>query len=62
MFSDEFIENGIASSVTYDSKALVIDGQRRILFSGSIHYPRTTPEVNEDLVFRINRFYDFIFA
>jgi hypothetical protein len=31
--------------VTYDRKALVINGQRRILFSGSIHYPRSTPEV-----------------
>ncbi|XP_039127499.1 beta-galactosidase 6-like [Dioscorea cayenensis subsp. rotundata] len=50
MFSDEFIENGIASSVTYDSKALVIDGQRRILFSGSIHYPRTTPEMWPEII------------
>lgn len=31
--------------VTYDSKALIINGQRRILFSGSIHYPRSTPQV-----------------
>ncbi|PPD99769.1 hypothetical protein GOBAR_DD03175 [Gossypium barbadense] len=33
-------------SVTYDRKAIVINGQRRILFSGSIHYPRSTPEIN----------------
>ncbi|KAI7758048.1 hypothetical protein M8C21_007412 [Ambrosia artemisiifolia] len=32
-------------TVTYDSKALVIDGKRRILQSGSIHYPRATPEM-----------------
>lgn len=31
--------------VSYDKKALVINGQRRILFSGSIHYPRSTPDV-----------------
>lgn len=31
--------------VTYDRKAIVINGQRRILISGSIHYPRSTPEV-----------------
>lgn len=31
--------------VTYDHKALIINGQRRILISGSIHYPRSTPEV-----------------
>lgn len=35
----------IQCGVTYDRKSLVIDGQRRILFSGSIHYPRSTPEV-----------------
>lgn len=32
-------------AVTYDKKAVLVDGQRRILFSGSIHYPRSTPEV-----------------
>lgn len=35
----------IQSNVSYDRKALVINGQRKILFSGSIHYPRSTPEV-----------------
>ena len=33
------------ANVTYDHRALVIDGQRRVLISGSIHYPRSTPEV-----------------
>lgn len=33
------------ASVSYDSKAITINGQRRILISGSIHYPRSTPEV-----------------
>ncbi|KAL8118080.1 hypothetical protein AgCh_015838 [Apium graveolens] len=40
----------IKCSVTYDSKAIVINGQRRILISGSIHYPRSTPEMWEDLI------------
>jgi hypothetical protein len=35
----------IQCSVTYDRKAILINGQRRILISGSIHYPRSTPEV-----------------
>lgn len=35
----------VRASVSYDSKAIVINGQRRILISGSIHYPRSTPEV-----------------
>jgi beta-galactosidase GanA len=38
------------SSVTYDKKAIVINGHRRILLSGSIHYPRSTPEMWEDLI------------
>ncbi|KHF97862.1 Beta-galactosidase 3 [Gossypium arboreum] len=40
----------VQCSVTYDRKAIVINGQRRILFSGSIHYPRSTPEMWEDLI------------
>lgn len=35
----------LAANVTYDHRALVIDGKRRVLVSGSIHYPRSTPEV-----------------
>ncbi|KAL5563083.1 hypothetical protein UlMin_032830 [Ulmus minor] len=37
-------------SVGYDRKALIINEQRKILFSGSIHYPRSTPEMWEGLV------------
>ncbi|KAE9600122.1 putative beta-galactosidase [Lupinus albus] len=40
----------IQCSVTYDRKSIVINGQRRILISGSIHYPRSTPEMWEDLI------------
>lgn len=40
----------IQCSVTYDRKAILINGQRRILISGSIHYPRSTPEMWEDLI------------
>ncbi|KAL1201285.1 Beta-galactosidase 2 [Cardamine amara subsp. amara] len=36
--------------VSYDHKALIINGQRRILLSGSIHYPRSTPEMWPDLI------------
>ncbi|XP_061374609.1 beta-galactosidase 1 isoform X1 [Gastrolobium bilobum] len=39
-----------AASVSYDSKAITINGQRRILLSGSIHYPRSTPEMWPDLI------------
>lgn len=33
------------ASVSYDSTAITVNGQRKILISGSIHYPRSTPEV-----------------
>lgn len=31
--------------VTYDRRSLIINGERKLLFSGSIHYARSTPEV-----------------
>ncbi|CAL9182089.1 unnamed protein product, partial [Musa hybrid cultivar] len=40
----------VDASVSYDRKAVIINGQRRILFSGSIHYPRSTPEMWPDLI------------
>ncbi|CAI9114311.1 OLC1v1015007C1 [Oldenlandia corymbosa var. corymbosa] len=39
-----------AGSVSYDNRAIVVNGQRRILISGSIHYPRSTPEMWPDLI------------
>ncbi|MED6155821.1 Beta-galactosidase 8 [Stylosanthes scabra] len=38
------------STVDYDHRALLIDGKRRVLISGSIHYPRSTPEMWPDLI------------
>ncbi|GAA0142736.1 galactosidase [Lithospermum erythrorhizon] len=40
----------VQCDVTYDKKAVIINGQKRLLFSGSIHYPRSTPEMWEDLI------------
>ncbi|CAN4086933.1 unnamed protein product [Withania somnifera] len=34
-----------AASISYDHKAIIVNGQRRILISGSVHYPRSTPEM-----------------
>ncbi|KMT13987.1 hypothetical protein BVRB_4g078180 [Beta vulgaris subsp. vulgaris] len=36
--------------VTYDGRSLIIGGQRKLLFSGSIHYPRSTPEMWPSLI------------
>ncbi|XP_018480530.2 beta-galactosidase 12 isoform X1 [Raphanus sativus] len=40
----------VKATVTYDRKTVIINGQRRILLSGSIHYPRSTPEMWPDLI------------
>ncbi|KAI3791098.1 hypothetical protein L2E82_04702 [Cichorium intybus] len=37
-------------NVSYDHRALIIDGQRRMLISAGIHYPRATPEMWPDLI------------
>jgi beta-galactosidase len=37
-------------NVSYDHRALLLDGQRRFLISGSIHYPRSTPQMWPDLI------------
>ncbi|XP_062082059.1 beta-galactosidase 8 [Humulus lupulus] len=39
-----------SANVTYDHRALVIDGKRRVFISGSIHYPRSTPEMWPDII------------
>ncbi|KAL2327302.1 hypothetical protein Fmac_020729 [Flemingia macrophylla] len=40
--------NGV--KVTHDGRAIKIDGKRRVLISGSIHYPRSTPGMWPDLI------------
>ena len=46
LFDCGLFQTAVSRSVSYDSKALIIDGKRRILQSGSVHYPRTTPDVS----------------
>ncbi|KAM3360953.1 beta-galactosidase 16 [Capsicum galapagoense] len=38
------------ANVTYDGRSLIIDGERKMLFSGSIHYPRSTPDMWPSLI------------
>ncbi|XP_039030398.1 beta-galactosidase 5-like [Hibiscus syriacus] len=40
----------IYCTITYDKKSILINGKRRILISGSIHYPRSTPDMWESLI------------
>ncbi|KAM7489077.1 hypothetical protein LguiB_026561 [Lonicera macranthoides] len=37
-------------NVTYDHRALIIDGHRRMLIAAGIHYPRATPQMWPDLI------------
>ncbi|KAG6390520.1 hypothetical protein SASPL_148258 [Salvia splendens] len=36
--------------VTYDGRSMIINGSRELLFSGSIHYPRSTVEMWPELI------------
>ncbi|WJX74230.1 Beta-galactosidase 8 [Trifolium repens] len=45
-----FLPTMFCTNVDYDHRALVIDGKRRVLISGSIHYPRSTPQMWPDLI------------
>lgn len=42
-------------NVSYDHRALIIDGKRRMLISAGVHYPRASPEV----IWRFFCFYCF---
>jgi hypothetical protein len=46
-----FLPTMFCTNVDYDHRALVIDGKRRVLISGSIHYPRSTPQIFLSLIF-----------
>ncbi|KAK9012688.1 hypothetical protein V6N11_040727 [Hibiscus sabdariffa] len=39
-----------AGNVTYDRRSLIIDGQRKLLISAAIHYPRSVPGMWPGLV------------
>ncbi|CAI9760639.1 unnamed protein product [Fraxinus pennsylvanica] len=43
LFSFYLFSNAV--EVTYDGRALKIDGERKLIISGAIHYPRSTPEM-----------------
>lgn len=45
-------------NVSYDGRSLIIDGQRKLLISASIHYPRSVPAVTLHPFF-ISSMWDF---
>ncbi|XP_060176196.1 beta-galactosidase 13-like [Lycium barbarum] len=36
--------------VTYDARSMIVNGERELLFSGSIHYPRMPPEMWPEII------------
>ncbi|KAL8166133.1 hypothetical protein V2J09_007632 [Rumex salicifolius] len=50
LFAVLFLGEIQADDITYDGRSLIINGERKILFSGSIHYPRSTPEMWPSLI------------
>ncbi|XP_059653985.1 beta-galactosidase 13-like [Cornus florida] len=44
------VGEGKGISVAYDGRSMIINGSREILFSGSIHYPRSPPEMWKDIL------------
>ncbi|KAK7305146.1 hypothetical protein VNO77_43046 [Canavalia gladiata] len=45
LLSFAVLHSCFAIDVTYDANALIINGERRIILSGAIHYPRSTVEM-----------------
>ena len=50
VFLSVLVSFAFAKQVTFDSRSLIIDGERKLLMSGSIHYPRSTPSMWPDLI------------
>lgn len=46
LFVDAMVQ---ALNVSYDHRAVLLDGKRRLLVAAGIHYPRATPEVRSQL-------------
>ncbi|KAL2326182.1 hypothetical protein Fmac_025240 [Flemingia macrophylla] len=40
----------VTTEVTYDAHSLIINGEKRIIFSGSVHYPRSTVEMWPNII------------
>lgn len=48
--NDENKKKTNKKGVTYDGTSLIINGKRELLYSGSVHYPRSTPDVSRELI------------
>ncbi|GMI88071.1 beta-galactosidase 13 [Hibiscus trionum] len=44
------VQGPVNQGVTYDARSVIVNGKRELLFSGAIHYPRSTPDMWPDLI------------
>lgn len=50
LFFLAFTASCFATEVTYDARSLIINGERRVIFSGAVHYPRSTVQMWPDII------------
>lgn len=50
--------SSLAGNVTYDHRSIIINGQRKLLISAAIHYPRSVPAVRP--IYSNLAFIDFV--
>ncbi|XP_015581880.2 beta-galactosidase 13-like [Ricinus communis] len=50
LFSLAVADKDKSQTVSYDGRSLIVNGKRELLFSGSIHYPRSTPDMWPELI------------
>jgi hypothetical protein len=54
-----YCQFGASYDVSYDNRAVLIDGKRQLLLSGSIHYPRSTPGMWSNIINQtVNQLFD----
>eukprot|EP01028_Stygiella_incarcerata_P003356 TRINITY_DN1663_c0_g1_i1.p1 TRINITY_DN1663_c0_g1~~TRINITY_DN1663_c0_g1_i1.p1 ORF type:complete len:750 (-),score=172.43 TRINITY_DN1663_c0_g1_i1:67-2250(-) len=46
----QYLATGTPYNVTYDSRSLLLNGERGLFLTGSIHYPRSTPSMWDDIM------------
>lgn len=61
LFLFSWLASACTASVSYDHRSIIINGRKRILISGSIHYPRSTPEVLTHNANVVHSFFIFLF-
>ncbi|VVB09607.1 unnamed protein product [Arabis nemorensis] len=65
-YNDKEKKTTKSKGVTYDGTSLIINGKRELLYSGSVHYPRSTPDmwpsiIEKARIGRLNTIQTYVF-